>query len=178
MTTHGASVGVCMFDQEEYIGLSGECGVSAASDPSRHLARLQAKQAARCWWHGRGNLFTVVCSAVCLLTLRESVFMHAWACLHHLQIGTGFKDEDLEQHHTFLKVKVFDYYTKMLLMHGCWPILQSAHMSLLTNISNLVFMCIFAGSCVNLFQCSQLIWCQLINCYLIYISRGFFPEQQ
>lgn len=36
--------------------------------------------------------------------------MYIWVCLSYLpfclfQIGTGFKDEDLEQHYKFLKVK-------------------------------------------------------------------------
>lgn len=75
---------------------------------------VTAGEAGRQDIHGiRGGylLIIVFCSSqqnVCCLPKREYVYMNIWVCFicfHILQIGTGFKDEDLEQYYSFFKVK-------------------------------------------------------------------------
>lgn len=90
--------------------------VSAGSSLLRGDMTLQAKQADKVLVASVREVCLLFCvlplAAKCLLSHHEGICVRAYASVcvflisfRLLQIGTGFKDEDLEQHYKFLKVK-------------------------------------------------------------------------
>ena len=83
-----------------------ESSVSAGSGLLRGDMKLQAKHedVCVCVCVSVCVLFCCLLPNVCFHTIREYICMCVLSPFVSFQIGTGFKDEDLEQHFNFLKV--------------------------------------------------------------------------